>query len=45
MRGTRGQGRGRGRSRGRHTQGPTRDVVALEEVNRRTDVLQVNTKF
>ncbi|XP_062582972.1 P2X purinoceptor 7-like [Saccostrea cucullata] len=40
VRGTRGSGRGRGRSRGSRTQGPTRDVLALEEVNRRTDVLQ-----
>lgn len=41
MRGTRGPGRGR--SRGGRGQGPNRDTIALDAINRRTDVLQVST--
>lgn len=38
MKGTRGPGRGR--SRGGRGQGPNRDTIALDAINRRTDVLQ-----
>ena len=34
--------RGRGRSKSGRSQGPTGDVIALGDKNRRADVLQVN---
>ena len=40
MEGVRGVRGARGRGRGR-TRGPTRDVIALGDINRRAEVLQV----